>query len=215
MTQTLFITLEGIDGSGKSTQSKNLAQWLEHFTGRKTICTFEPGGWKGGSTFREFILGSKDYNPLSELLLFLADRSEHVEKVILPLLRTGNNIICERYNESTLAYQSGGHKLNIAHVRRIIKACNFPEPEIKILLDISPELALERIKSRKNNIDKHDKFESEGLALMKRVSKCYRELADSQPENFIVINCDKLSEHEVFNQIISQLEARIKQCQSR
>ena len=210
--KALFITLEGIDGSGKSTQAKNIAKWLENFSGRKTICTFEPGGWEGGRTLREFILGSKDYNSLSELLLFLADRSEHAEKVISPALNSGNNIICERYNDSTLAYQSGGHKLDINHVKRIIRACNFPEPDIKILLDITPELALERINSRKNI---NDKFEAEGLALMQRVADSYRELAKSQHENFIVINCDKLSEHEVFHEIISQLEAVIKQCRSR
>ncbi|MBQ6773202.1 MAG: dTMP kinase [Synergistaceae bacterium] len=206
--KALFITLEGIDGSGKSTQVKNIAQWLENFTGRRTLCTFEPGGWDGGRTLREFILGSKDYNALSELLLFLADRSEHAAKVIIPALNSGNNIICERYNDSTLAYQSGGHKLNIEHVKSIIRACNFPEPDIKILLDITPELALERINSRKNI---NDKFESEGLALIKHAANFYRESC----ENFIVINCDKLSEHEVFNQIISRLEAEIKQCRSR
>ena len=206
--KALFITLEGIDGSGKSTQTKKIAQWLEDFTGRKTICTFEPGGWEGGKTLREFILGSKDYNALSELLLFLADRSEHVEKVILPALNSGHNIICERYNDSTLAYQSGGHKLEISHVKRIISACNFPEPDAKFFLDLTPELAFERMKSRKNL---NDKFESEGLALMKSVAKFYRESA----ENFIIVKCDKLSEHEVFNEIISRLEAIIKQCQSR
>ena len=211
--KALFITLEGIDGSGKSTQAKRIAQWLEDFTGRRTICTFEPGGWEGGKTLREFILGSKSYNALSELLLFLADRSEHVEKIIMPALNSGHNIICERYNDSTLAYQSGGHNLEIAHVKRIITACNFPEPDAKILLDLTPEIALERMKSRKNINDKfeNDKFESEGLALMKNVAKFYKDSS----ENFIAVNCDKLSEHEVFNEIISRLEAMIKQCQSR
>ncbi len=211
--KALFITLEGIDGSGKSTQAKKIAEWLENFTGRKTICTFEPGGWEGGRTLREFILGSKDYNALSELLLFLADRSEHVEKVILPALNSGHNVICERYNASTMAYQSGGHKLELSHVKRIISACNFPEPDAKIFLDLTPEIAFERMKSRKNLNDKSedDKFESEGLALMRSVAKFYRESSES----FIAVNCDKLSEHEVFNEIISRLEAVINQCQSR
>lgn len=205
--KALFITLEGIDGSGKSTQAKRIAEWLENFTGRKTICTFEPGGWEDGKALREFILAGKNYNALSELLLFLADRSEHVDKIILPALNSGHNVVCERYNDSTLAYQSGGHKLEIAHVKRIIKACNFPEPDAKIFLDLTPEIAFERMQARKNI---NDKFESEGLALMKSVANFYRGSA----ENFIVINCDKLSEHEVFHEIISRLEAEIN-CQSR
>ena len=79
-----LIVLEGIDGSGKSTQSRKLASWLEEYSGRRTISTFEPGGWKGGTELREFILGSRNYNAMSELLLFLADAGISYYTSILP-----------------------------------------------------------------------------------------------------------------------------------
>ncbi|MBR4196288.1 MAG: dTMP kinase [Synergistaceae bacterium] len=204
MTNSLFITLEGIDGCGKSTQSAKLAEWLEFRTGRKTIRTYEPGGWSEGDSFREMILGRK-FAAMSELLLFLADRSEHVNRVILPALRQGFNVICERWNESTMAYQAGGHELNPSQVRRIIQACNFPEPDAKIFLDISPETAIERIKSRGK---KRDNFEAEGLPLMRTVSDFYRNIADCD-RNFIRVKCDGLTESEVFTAITANIEARI------
>ncbi len=200
-----FITIEGIDGSGKSTQAGRIAEWLEERTGRKTIRTFEPGGWPDGESYREIILHRK-FCALSELLLFLADRSEHVNRVILPALRQNVNVICERWNESTMAYQAGGHELNPSQVKRIITACNFPEPDVKILLDISPELAVNRIKSRGNQ---SDKFEAEGLTLMKTVAKFYRLIAEDGRENFAVINCDNMTEDDVFKEIITVLEVRL------
>lgn len=198
----IFITLEGIDGSGKSTQSLRLAEWLKHRTGNDTIRTFEPGGWPEGESLRNFILSGAKFSAMSELLLFLADRAEHVNRVILPSLRQGCNVICERWNESTIAYQAGGHDLNPGHVKRIISACNFPEPDIKILLDIPPEKAIDRIKSHKP-----DRFESEGLPLMRRVSEAYRRMADDEPDRFISVNCGDMTENEVFHAIASRLEA--------
>ncbi|MBQ3397982.1 MAG: dTMP kinase [Synergistaceae bacterium] len=201
-----FITMEGIDGCGKSTQSGRLAEWLEAKTGRKTIRTYEPGGWPEGDSFRDFILRGKKLGDMTELMLFLADRAEHVKRVILPSLRQGNNVICERYNDSTLAYQSSGQELNPAHVRRIIRACNFPEPDVSILMDISPELAMSRVKSRSSN---PDKFEAEGLPLMRTVSSFYRLIAEDQKEKYIVVKCDGLSEDEVFASMIAGLEGRL------
>ena len=191
----MFITIEGIDGCGKSTQSQKLSEWLEERTHTKTIRTYEP------YAVREVILGSKGISPMSELLLFLADRAEHVNNIILPALHEGHNVICERYNDSTLAYQCGGHGLNVKHVERIIASCQFPEPDVKILLDVNPELAYSRVKQRHNL---NDKFESEGLSLMKRVSEFYRSL-----EGYIVIQCEAMNESEVFANIKTELEKYI------
>ena len=194
----MFITLEGIDGCGKSTQAERLVRWFgEH----EAVRTFEPGGWSGGQTLRKFILGSKGYAPMTELLLFLADRAEHVERVIAPALSEGHTVICERWNESTLAYQAGGHRLNAEDVRRLIAACSFPEPDLKLFLDVPPETAFSRITSRTGT----DKFEEEGLVLMRRVAEAYRELAESG--ELVRIDCGNLNEDEVFSAIISEIDA--------
>lgn len=195
----IFIVIEGVDGSGKSTQAARLADWLADSTGKKVVRTAEP------FSLRDLILSRKDLSPLSELLLFLADRSEHVEKVIKPALNAGDILICERYNDSTLAYQVGGHKINHSQAIALIDSCRFPEPDAKIFLDLSPELAFERVKTRnkqRNNQD--DKFESEGLSLIKKVSEFYKTLP-----GFIKISCDGLDEDEVFNAIISLLEEKL------
>lgn len=196
----MFITIEGIDGCGKSTQSERLARWLQDYTGRETVRTFEPGGCEECKRLREFILESRNFSPLSELLLFLADRAEHVNKVIAPALLAGHNVICERWNDSTLAYQSGGHKLPLHDAQRLIAACAFPEPDAKIFLDVTPEVAASRIASR----TKHDKFEDEGLALMRKVSAFYRELAEAG--KLTRIDCNELTENEVTAAIIAALE---------
>ena len=138
---------------------------------------------------------------MTELLLFLADRSEHVNRVILPALRQGYSVICERWNESTMAYQAGGHELNISHVKRIIRACNFPEPDAKIFLDISPQTAIQRINSRGG---KGDKFEAEGLPFMMNVASFYRLIAEDDKQRFIRIPCDDMDESEVFSAITSR-----------
>ena len=201
----MFITIEGIDGCGKSTQSEKLAQWLTERTGRETIRTFEPGGYPDGGALRKFILESRNYSPKSELLLFLADRAEHTEKVIAPALKNNCNVICERWNESTIAYQSGGHKLKFDEVKRLIDACNFPEPDAKIWLDIPPELAVSRILSR----TKRDKFEDEGLALMVKVSEAYRELAEAGQFQLARIDCGNHDESEVFAMITAEIERHL------
>jgi dTMP kinase len=195
----MFITIEGIDGSGKSTQARKLATWLTKHTHKTTASTYEP------CFFREFILGSKGISPMSELLLFLADRAEHVNRIIRPAIEIGDNVVCERYNDSTLAYQCGGHGLNVNHVTGIIDSCRFPEPDVKILLDVNPELAYSRVlERRKQNSKIKDKFESEGLSLMKRVSEFYLTLKD-----YIVIHCTYMDKSEVFMNITSELEKRL------
>ena len=226
----MFITLEGIDGCGKSTQSERLAKWLTEYTGHETVRTYEPGGYRGGESLRKFILESWNFCAKSELLLFLADRAEHVSKVIAPALSDGRNVICERWNESTLAYQSGGHELRHDEVMSLIEACDFPEPDVKIFLDVEPEAALSRIRERTQS----DKFEEEGLALMRKVAQSYRNMCriecsattplpcvtpplmrkERGPGGEVAslhrltrIDCGTLSEDEVFAAIIAEISA--------
>ena len=168
------------------------------------MLTFEPGGYPDGKRLREFILTGGNFSPLAELMLFLADRAEHVAKVIIPALSAGHNVICERWNESTLAYQSGGHKLDISRARQLIAACNFPEPDMKIFLDVDPELAVSRIMLRENR----DKFEDEGLGLMRKVCEFYRELA--RAGELAPIDCGNLDEDEVFSAITEAVAWRFR-----
>lgn len=195
----MFITLEGIDGCGKSTQSRRLADWLTERTNTPTIRTFEPGGCEECVTLREFILSRHDYAPMTELLLFLADRAEHVNRVITPELAQGHNVICERWNESTLAYQSGGHNLYAETVKALIASCNFPKPDVKILLSVTPETAITRITSR----GKSDRFEDEGLVLMRKVCGAYERLADMG--ELVRVDCSSLNESQVFDAITREI----------
>ena len=189
----LFIVFEGVDGCGKSTQAARFADWLEETIGKKVIRTAEP------FTFRELILGRKDLSKLSELLLFLADRAEHVNKIISPAIDAGINVVCERYNDSTLAYQVGGHGVEFSLVKNLIDSCSFPNPDAKIFLDLSPKTAFDRIKERNklNKIKIEDKFEAEGFSLLKKVSDFYKNLPD-----LIKIPCDDLDEDEIFQHIL-------------
>ena len=200
----MFITIEGIDGCGKSTQAKRLGIWLKAKTGRKTICTFEPGGYPDGKRLRKFILSGEGFAPLAELLLFLADRAEHVGEIIEPALRGNYNVICERWNESTLAYQTGKHKVSLTRAKKLIAACNFPRPDVKLFLDVEPETAYRRVLLR----DETDKFESEGLDLLRRVNEFYRKLADEG--ELLRIDCNGLDEDGVFSAITEVLEWRFR-----
>lgn len=205
----LFVTIEGIDGSGKSTQAGKISKWLEDFTGFESLRTFEPGGWQGGEKLRDLILNDKNFDGISELLLFLADRAGHLSKIIIPAIESGKNVICERYTDSTFAYQSGGHGIDFEQLKKIIESCKFPEPDVTIFLDIAPELAIKRIKNRNRNKNKNDKFESEGLKLMKLVSDSYKRISDENPDRFINVHVENYeNEEEIFNKIINILQIK-------
>ncbi len=210
--ENLFITIEGIDGCGKSTQSERICEWLTSLNDCETLRTFEPGGWSGGKILREVILRDENFSGMSELFLFLADRAGHVEKKILPALRSGKNVVCERYVDSTIAYQASGH--GIENVREILSACKFPEPDLTVLLDIAPELAIKRVKNRGENSG--DKFESEGVKFMRKVRGEYVNLANENPGRFLKIPVlENDSESEIFGKIISGIKGRNLSCQFR
>lgn len=198
-----FITFEGIDGCGKSTQSEKFTKWFSEYTGLETVKTFEPGGWAGGKLLRELVLSDKNFDGLPELFLFLADRAGHLNNVILPALESNKNVICERYTDSTIAYQTS-HEIN---VEKIIASCEFPEPDLTIFLDIAPELALQRVKNRNSN--KNDKFESEGLIFMRKVSEAYNRLADENKNRYLKISVtENLTQQEIFEKIISGIKTK-------
>ena len=175
-----FIVLEGIDGCGKSTQIQHLSKWLPQSglipEGSKLIITREPGGTKLGNSIRELLLSDYKNNspePLTELLLYAADRAQHVTQVILPALNNGHWVISDRFSSSTMAYQGFGRELN----KRIIEnlediATKGITPNLTILLDIS---VTESIKRRRNN--SQDRMESEGKIFLERVSDGFNSIA--------------------------------------
>tara|TARA_E500000331_G_scaffold21424_1_gene18791 strand:+ start:105 stop:746 length:642 start_codon:yes stop_codon:yes gene_type:complete len=176
----IFIVLEGIDGCGKSTQIQHLSKWLPQSglipKGSKLITTREPGGTKLGNSIRELLLRNYNDNspePLTELLLYAADRAQHVSQVILPAINNGHWVISDRFSSSTMAYQGFGRDLNKRMIEKLEDiATKGITPNLTLLLDIS---VTESIKRRRNN--SKDRMESEGEIFLERVSDGFKSLA--------------------------------------
>jgi dTMP kinase len=174
----LFLTLEGLDGSGKSTQAKLLAAFLEG-RGLPMVLTREPGGGLPG--VRDLLLRG-ELSPEAEYLLFSADRAEHVRRVILPGLEGGAWVVSDRYLDSSLAYQGFGRGLPLPWLLEVAKEATLGlTPRLTFLLDLPPEEALRRVKDP-------DRLEREGLAFFQRVREGYLFLAEKEPHRFVVLD---------------------------
>jgi len=174
----LFLTLEGLDGSGKSTQAGLLRAFLEG-RGLRVVLTREPGG--GLPSVRDLLLGG-ELSPEAEYLLFSADRAEHVRRVILPSLERGAWVVSDRYLDSSLAYQGFGRGLPLAWLLEVAKEATLGlTPRLTFLLDLPPEEALRRVKDP-------DRLEREGLAFFQRVREGYLFLAEREPHRFVVLD---------------------------
>ena len=175
-----FIVLEGIDGCGKTTQINELYKWLPESglinKNATLIKTREPGGSVLGKEIRNMILNNNKLNSpsiLTELLLYSADRAEHISKVILPALQNGNWIISDRFSGSTLAYQGYGREISIDIIKKLENiVCQNIRPDLTFFLEISPE---ESILRRKNKVA--DRIESEGLDFLKKVNHGFKSIA--------------------------------------
>ncbi len=179
----MFISLEGIDGSGKTTQGKLLAKVL----GDDVLMVREPGGTEAGERIRPLI---KDpgviLDPLAELLLFCAARAELVAQVIAPARERGRDVVCDRFSDSSVAYQGVARGLGIERVEQICDlATGGVWPDLTLLLRIDPELAAKRIGRRTA-----DRFEEEGIDLQRRVADGYDEVARRHPERVRVIDAE-------------------------
>jgi dTMP kinase len=198
----MFITIEGIDGCGKSTQACLLSEYLSKRVGRdKVVWTREPGGWPGSEDLREILLSKEFSHPWTEVFLFIADRCEHVGRIIEPGIGSGCHVICERFSDSTLAYQSWGRGLPLHSVQRALSIVRQPVPQKTVLIDVSPAKALDRLKKR-NSLDLYEK---QGLEFLQRVSDGYRQLVSMDPSRFIVVNGEGTPEN-VFAVIRESLE---------
>ena len=186
----LFITFEGPEGSGKSTQIKLLRQFLVE-RGHDVVTTREPGGTAAGDRIRSVLL-DKDcgsLEPETELFLMLAQRSEHLKKVILPSLKAGKTVLCDRYYDSSMAYQGYARGLKIERVRSVHEAF-LPGflPDLTVLLRIAPEVGLER--ARHGGTKQLDRMESEALDFHRKVLAGYDLVAAEEPERFVVVEAD-------------------------
>jgi dTMP kinase len=180
MPKAPFITFEGIEGSGKTTLSRWLADWLTT-QNLPTLFTCEPGGSELGNALRQLLLHNPT-DPLTELFLFLADRSHHVRTVIQPALAQGTWVICDRYADSTLAYQGYGRGLDIEMLRQLnALATDQLNPDLTFLIDMPVEQALART-------TQPNRFEGESVAFHQRVREGYLQLAESEPHRFVILN---------------------------
>ncbi|WP_309065395.1 dTMP kinase [Microbacterium sp.] len=182
----LWITLEGGDGSGKTTQARLLAEWLGA-EGRTVLHTREPGGSEVGRLIRDIVLHHRgDIAPRAEALLYAADRAHHVATVVRPALERGEVVIQDRYLDSSVAYQGAGRVLDAGQVRELsIWAAEGALPDLTVLLDIDPEAARRRLDADDKPFDR---LEAEKDDFHRRVRDAYLRLADAELERFLVID---------------------------
>lgn len=182
----LFLTLEGGDGSGKSTQAEALTRWLEG-RGRTVLRTREPGGTDVGVEIREIVLHHRgDIAPRAEALLFAADRAHHIATVVRPGLARGDVVIQDRYLDSSVAYQGAGRVLEASEVRQLsLWATGGLLPDLTVLLDLDETVARERLDDART---RYDRLEAEAGSFHARVRAAYLGLAEAEPERFLVLD---------------------------
>jgi dTMP kinase len=181
----VFVTFEGIDGSGKTTQAELLSKWLEN-EGRTVVATREPGGTPLGERVRELLLEGDAMAPWSEAALFVAARSELVERVIGPALAEGSDVISDRYLDSSLAYQGVARGLGVEQVLALnMDAIRGILPDITFLLVVEVEAA------RNRSAAARDRVEREGGAFLSLVDQGYRQLAELFPQRIVTIEGDR------------------------
>ena len=201
MTKGLFITFEGGDGCGKTTQIKLLDEYLRN-KGYKTLLTREPGSKGLGEKVREILLNyDGDVSPVCESFLFLADRAQNVDCLIKPALEEGTIVICDRHTDSSVAYQGYGRGLDIDRIKKLNSiATSGLNPDLTIVLDVDVETSQKRVGAEK------DRMESAGIEFFERVRQGYLEIAKQEPERVKVVDSTQSIE-EIHKQIL-ELVAR-------
>jgi dTMP kinase len=184
-----FITVEGTEGVGKSTNIQRMTEWLDG-RGISYIATREPGGTALGEKVRDLLL-DKDNTGMAasaELLLMFAARAQHLEEKIIPALAAGTWVLCDRFTDATYAYQGFGRGLNLEHIARLETLVQGDlHPDFTLILDIEPELGMSRVRAR----GELDRFESEALAFFDRVRAGYRERASTKPSRYCLIDASE------------------------
>ncbi len=215
--QGIFITLEGTDGTGKSTQHRLLVRYLRGL-GYRVCATREPGGTPLGDQIRPVLQGhvpgraraarggdeprtrrslvrgeAASLDPLAELLLLYAARAQHLEEVVRPAIRRGDIVVSDRFNDASLAYQGYGRKLGVATVRRLDRiVCGPTQPDLTLVLDLAPRTALRRARRRETRRNsRRSRFEAEGLKFQERVRAGYLAIARQEPRRVKVVRADR------------------------
>jgi dTMP kinase len=215
MPRGFFITLEGLDGSGKTTQIKRLAGWLTN-RGHAVTTTRQPGGTETGDRIRAVILDARSgpLAPMTEMALMFADRAQAINEVIEPALEAGRIVLCDRFTDSTEAYQGGGRGMGsgvVLEMHRLI--CRGLQPDLTLLLLPSFEASLRRARKRNDRVEaqtgkNEGRFEQEQDGFYRRVWQKYREIAAREPDRVVLIEGD-LTIDEVHEQIVEAVAARL------
>ena len=212
-----FITFEGLDGCGKSTQAEKLAAVLRE-QGFQVLVTREPGGTATGEKIRHLLLDTSTagLSPFSELALMFASRAQHIEEVIQPALAQGQVVLCDRFTDSTEAYQGGGRKLGsepVLALHRIL--CGDLKPELTILMDSDVAASVERARRRNRRRDptgrgeNENRFEQESRAFFGRVRNTYLAIAAREPGRVVVVDA-RGSAEETHAQIVKVVRRKLK-----
>jgi dTMP kinase len=207
-----FITFEGVEGCGKTTQIKLLSEFLST-RGMRTILTREPGGCPIADKIRAILLDAENraIAPLTELMLYAAARAQHVHEVIAPALSAGHIVLCDRFSDATVAYQSFGRGIDRGVIDTLNRhACQGASPDLTVLVDCDPRIGLERARRRieATSGPREERFELEALAFHQRVRTGYLQLAADEPDRFLIINgADSIE--QIFATISTQVLARI------
>jgi dTMP kinase len=217
-----FITFEGLDGSGKSTQIERLARKLAA-DGIRAVVTREPGGTAIGEKIRHLLLdtSTSDLSPMAELALMFASRAQHIQEIIQPALAEGRVVLCDRFTDSTEAYQGGGRKLGsepVLALHRIL--CGNLQPDLTILMDSDVAASVKR--ARRRNIARvsgdgggdENRFEQESRAFFGRVRNAYLAIAAREPQRVVVVNARGTPE-ETHKQILETVRRKLKAAMSR
>ena len=192
----MFISFEGIEGSGKTTNIRHAVGFLQD-KGHDCVITREPGGTRIGEKIRAILLdpSSKEMDPLTELLLYTADRSQHIKELIAPFLSAGKTVVCDRYYDATVVYQGYARGLDTGLILRLHRLLfENLKPDITLLLDLPPEIGLSRAWKQIDHGDRdpvETRFEEETLLFHKKVRSGYLEMAGLEPERFRVIDASK------------------------
>ena len=211
--ENMFITLEGIEGSGKTSQVERIARFFNN-AGYDTIVTREPGDTDIGKKIRSILLDPENdgISPLCELLLYGADRAQHLFEVVVPSLRAGKIVLCDRFADATAVYQGSARRIEKSLIDKIHEiVVKELKPDLTILFDLDPETGLERtfaaVKTGQRS-ETETRFEQERIEFHEKVRKGYLALAKNEKQRFLIVDASK-NKDEVFEQILSGIKQRL------